>query len=81
MLIEQLAVFLENRSGRLAEITRILADHDINIRALSVADAADFGILRLVVDKAEAARDALKQNGFQVNRTHVVAVAVPDRVG
>ena len=81
MLIEQLAVFLENRSGRLAEITRILADHDINIRALSVADAADFGILRLVVDKVDAARDALKQNGFQVNRTKVVAAAVPDRVG
>ena len=55
MRVEQIAVFLENKSGRLAEITRILAENDINIRALSVADTADFGILRLIVDKVDLA--------------------------
>ena len=81
MLVEQLAVFLENKSGRLAEITAVLAQNNINIRALSVADTADFGILRLIVDKVELAREVLKKRGFPVNRTKVVAVAVPDRVG
>ena len=51
MRVEQISVFLENKSGRLAEITAILAENNINIRALSVADTADFGILRLIVDK------------------------------
>ena len=78
MLVEQLAVFLENKSGRLAEITAVLAQNNINIRALSVADTADFGILRLIVDKVELAREVLKKRGFPVNRTKV---AVPDRVG
>lgn len=81
MLVEQLAVFLENKSGRLAEITSILAKNDINIRALSVADTADFGILRLIVNKVEEAREVLKKNGFPVNKTRVAAVAVPDQVG
>jgi len=81
MRVEQLAVFLENRSGRLAEITRILAENDINIRALSVADTADFGILRLIVDKVDAARQALKENGFTVGKTNVLAVEVPDQAG
>jgi hypothetical protein len=81
MRVEQLAVFLENRSGRLAEITRILADKGINIRALSVADTADFGILRLIVDKVDAAVAALKENGFTVGKTNVLAVEVPDQAG
>ncbi|PID72966.1 MAG: hypothetical protein CR992_00600 [Desulfobacterales bacterium] len=81
MLVEQIAVFLENKSGRLAEITRILADNSINIRALSVADTADFGILRLIVDRVEDAEKALKENGFTVGKTHVVAVEVQDRSG
>jgi hypothetical protein len=81
MRVEQLAVFLENRSGRLAEITRILAENDINIRALSVADTADFGILRLIVDKVDAAKQALKENGFTVGKTNVLAVEVPDQAG
>ena len=81
MLIEQLAVFLENRSGRLAEITRILAENGVNIRAMSVADTSDFGILRLVVDKPDAAREVLKKGGFTTKSTQVVAVAVPDQVG
>ena len=81
MQVEQIAVFLENKSGRLAEITSILADNDINIRALSVADTADFGILRLIVNKVEEAQAVLKNGGFTVSKTSVVAVAVPDRVG
>ena len=81
MQVEQIAVFLENKSGRLAEITSILADNDINIRALSVADTADFGILRLIVNKVEEAQAVLKKGGFTVSKTSVVAVAVPDRVG
>jgi len=81
MRVEQIAVFLENKSGRLAEISSILADNDINIRALSVADTADFGILRLIVDKVEEAKKALKDNNFTVGKTTVVAVEVPDRTG
>lgn len=81
MYVEQIAVFLENKSGRLAEITAILAENGINIRALSVADTADFGILRLIVDKVEAAEQALRDNGFTVGKTTVLAVEVPDRTG
>lgn len=81
MRVEQIAVFLENKSGRLAEITAVLADNNINIRALSVADTADFGILRLIVDKVELAKKVLKENGFTVGKTNVLAVEVPDRTG
>lgn len=81
MRVEQIAVFLENKSGRLAEITRILAEHEVNIRALSVADTADFGILRLIVDKVDTAKEALRGGGFTVGKTNVVAVEVPDRSG
>jgi len=81
MRVEQIAVFLENKSGRLAEITSILAENDINIRALSVADTADFGILRLIVDKVDKAKKVLKESGCTVGKTNVIAVEVPDRVG
>ena len=81
MLVEQIAVSLENKSGRLAEITAILAENSINIRALSVADTADFGILRLIVDKVEAAKTVLRENGFTVGKTQVIAVEVEDRTG
>lgn len=81
MRVEQIAVFLENKSGRLAEITTILADNNINIRALSVADTADFGILRLIVDQVAEAEKALRANGFTVGKTTVIAVEVPDRTG
>jgi hypothetical protein len=81
MLVEQIAVFLENKSGRLAEIASILAENEVNIRALSVADTADFGILRLIVDKVEEAKQALKDNGFTVGKTQVIAVEVEDRMG
>lgn len=81
MRVEQLAVFLENKSGRLAEITSIIAKEGINIRALSVADTADFGILRLIVDDVEKTQTALKKNGFTVGKTNVLAVEVEDKTG
>lgn len=81
MKVEQISIFIENKSGRLAEVTRVLGDQKINIRALSLADTSDFGILRLIVDKTDLARETLKQNGFTVNKTEVVAVEVPDQPG
>lgn len=81
MKVEQIAIFLENKSGRLSEITGVLADNNINIRSLSLADTADFGILRLIVDKVEEAERVLKEGGFTVGKTNVIAVEVPDRVG
>ena len=81
MKVEQISIFIENKSGRLAEITRILGEADINIRALSLADTSDFGILRLIVNDGEKAKQVLKERGFTVNKTEVVAVEVPDRPG
>jgi len=81
MRLEQLSIFLENRSGRLAEITGVLAQADINIRALSLADTADFGILRLIVNDTARAVEVLRENGFTVATTEMVALAVPDRPG
>jgi len=77
MKIEQLSIFLENKAGRLAEVTDVLAQADINIRALSLADTSDFGILRLIVNDHETAKNALKAAGFTVGLTSVVAVEVP----
>ncbi|SNR60588.1 ACT domain protein [Humidesulfovibrio mexicanus] len=81
MKVDQLSIFLENRAGRLAEVTRILADSGVNIRALSLADTSDFGILRLIVSDFEKARENLKAGGFTVGRTTVVAVEVTDQPG
>ncbi|MFZ4858352.1 MAG: ACT domain-containing protein [Desulfuromonadaceae bacterium] len=81
MKVEQISIFIENKSGRLAEISRILGEGGINIRALSLADTSDFGILRLIVNDVEKAKSVLKECGFTVNKTEVVAVEVPDRPG
>ena len=81
MQVEQISVFLENKSGRLSEVTAILSEADVNIRALALADTSDFGVLRLIVDNTEKARKVLKNNGFTVGKTSVVAVEVPDRPG
>ena len=81
MKVEQISVFLENKAGRLAEVTRVLGETGINIRALSLADTTDFGILRLIVDQYDRAREILKDKGFTVGKTEVVAVEVPDRPG
>jgi hypothetical protein len=81
MKVEQISIFIENKSGRLAEIARILGNSGINIRALSLADTTDFGILRLIVNDREKAKQVLKEKGFTVSKTEVVAVEVPDRPG
>jgi hypothetical protein len=81
MQVEQISVFIENKSGRLAEVTRILGQAAINIRTLSLADTSDFGILRLIVDDSEKAKAVLKERGFTVSKTEVVAVEIPDRPG
>jgi hypothetical protein len=81
MHVEQISVFLENKSGRLSEVTGILAENGVNIRALALADTSDFGVLRLIVDDKEKAVSVLKDNGFTVGKTQVVAVEVEDRPG
>lgn len=81
MRVEQISIFLENKSGRLAEVAGILAAAGVNIRALSLADTAEFGILRLIVDQNDRAKQALKEGGFTVGKTEVVALEVPDRPG
>ena len=81
MKVEQLSIFLENKTGRLAEVTQALSKAGINIRALSLADTSEFGILRLIVDDHEKAKTILKEQSFTVGRTHVVAVQVEDRPG
>ncbi|MUM78349.1 ACT domain-containing protein [Pseudodesulfovibrio sp. F-1] len=81
MKVDQLSIFLENRAGRLAEVTRLLSEAGVNIRALSLADTSDFGILRLIVSDFETAKATLKENGFTVGRTSVVAVEVVDQPG
>jgi hypothetical protein len=79
--VEQISIFLENKSGRLAEVTDILGQHRINIRALSLADTADFGILRLIVNDPDRTLSVLKENGLTVTKNEVVAVVLPDRPG
>lgn len=81
MRAEQISVFLENKAGRLFEVTRILAEAGINIRALSLADTSDFGILRLIVNDNNKAKEVLRERGFTVGKTDVVAVEVDDRPG
>jgi len=81
MKVEQISIFIENKSGRLAEVSKILGNAGVNIRALSLADTSDFGILRLIVNDREKAMAALKEKGFTVSKTEVVAVEVPDQPG
>jgi hypothetical protein len=81
MRVEQISVFLENKAGRLAEVTRVLSEAEVNIRALSLADTSDFGILRLIVNDNDKAKETLKEHGFTVGKTDVVAVEVADRPG
>ncbi len=79
--VKQISVFLENRKGRLLEVTEALTEAKINIRALAMAESAEFGILRLVVDNPEKAKNALSKSGFTVNEQDVFAVEVEDRPG
>jgi hypothetical protein len=79
--IDQISVFLENETGGLADVVDVLARSAVDIRAMALADETDFGILRLIVDDSENAAGALREAGFTVRRTPVVAVLVPDRPG
>ena len=72
MTIQQLSVFLENKSGRLLEVTKVLGENNINMSAFSIADTSDFGMLRMIVDQPEAAFAALKKQNFSVSITPVV---------
>jgi hypothetical protein len=78
MIIQQLSVFLENKSGRLTQVLEVLGGENIRITALSVADTAEFGILRLLVPEPEKARQVLKKNDFSVNITEVISVSAPN---
>ena len=81
MRVHQLSVFLENRAGQLAEITKVLADNGIDLRAISIAETADYGVLRMIVDNAEKATGILLTNGYILSMTPVLVVGVPDCPG
>ena len=81
MQIKQLSIFVENKAGRLAEITAVLAEANVDIRAISIADTSDFGILRLIVDHPDEAVEALKKAGMTVSLTSVIAIGIHDRPG
>jgi hypothetical protein len=81
MSVKQISVFLENKKGRLAEVTRTLSTEGINIRALSLADTADFGVMRIIVDDPAKCLGVLKTNGFVAQVTEVIAVEVEDKPG
>ncbi|MGE4268051.1 MAG: ACT domain-containing protein [Deferribacterales bacterium] len=81
MKLQQISVFIENQSGRLYDVANLLGQNGINIRALSLADTSDFGILRLIVNNPDGAYKILKDNEFTVGRTEVVAVEVKDQPG
>ncbi|HHJ99529.1 MAG TPA: ACT domain-containing protein, partial [Actinobacteria bacterium] len=81
MIVKQLSVFIANESGRVSEVTGILGDSGVNIRGFSVSDTADYGILRLVVDKPEEARDTLASAGFTVRMDDVICIDLPDCPG
>jgi len=80
-MAKQLSVFLENKTGRLASVTRVLGEAGINIRALSIADTSDFGILRIIVNDPQKAYAILKDAGFTVSETEVIGVRVKDIPG
>ena len=81
MNIHQISVFLENRTGQLAEITRLLADAGVDIRALSIAETADYGLARMIVDDSHKASQILLEHGDILSMTPVWAVEVPDEAG
>jgi len=79
--VRQLSVFIENKAGRVSEVTALLGSADINIRGFAVSDTADYGILRLVVDKPDEAATLLKQAGFTVKASDVICIDLPDQPG
>ena len=81
MLVKQMSVFVENTTGRLCELTKVLAQNDIDIKAMCIADTVDFGILRCIVDDPEKATAVLKSKGFTASITEVMAVELSDKPG
>ncbi len=81
MTIPQISVFLENRAGQLAGITKILAENGIDMRAISIAEASDYGVLRIITSEPERTASILVSNGIVLSITPVLAVAVPDQAG
>lgn len=81
MLTKQISVFLENKMGRLAIVTQILGEYNIDIRALSIADTTDFGVLRLIVNQPDKAKEILEQKGFTVGVNNVIVIEVEDKPG
>ena len=80
-MVYQISVFLENRAGQFAEITGILAENGIDLRAISIAETADYGILRMIVDNAQKATGILMQQGYLMTMTPVQVISVPDAPG
>jgi len=80
-MVYQISVFLENRAGQFAEITGVLAENNIDLRAISIAETADYGVLRLIVGDAEKATATLMQHGYLLSMTPVLVVAVSDEPG
>ena len=81
MRMQQLSVFMENREGRLGEVIGVLKKNDINMLSLSLADSSDYGVLRLLVDEPEKAKDAFKAEGFSAKLTEVIGIKVGNKVG
>lgn len=81
MIIQQISVFLENRSGQLLDVTRVLAENQIDMQAINIAETADYGIARLIVDSTKRAMQILQEKGFILRLTPVVQATVPDRPG
>ena len=80
-MVYQISVFLENRAGQFAEITGILAENGVDLRALSIAETADYGILRMIVDDAQKSTAILMEHGYLLSMTPVLVIAVPDQSG
>ncbi len=81
MSLKQLTIFVENKKGALVNVTKILADNNVNLRALSIADTQDFGILRLIVNDNDIAIKALQEAGYMISTTDVVGVKIGDQPG
>ena len=80
-MVYQISAFLENRAGQFAEITKILAENNIDLRAISIAETADYGILRMIVGNAEKTTSILMQHGYLLSMTPVLVISVPDQPG
>ncbi len=81
MAVTQLSIFLDNTAGRLAEVARVLGDNAVNIRGFSIADTADYGILRVIVEHEDKAAQVLRDNSFTVHEGPVILARVPDEPG